>query len=297
MRFGVVRSFALVLLMGATSSAVAKIILWDLGNVLAKSDKSKIGFYLTKEVCGLNPFKAIKLSVLRGKGILSEENMRRTLDEVMHRLRPNEPQNKIVINDDGAPLTTLECDHINGIRPGDALFAQIQESIKQIAREDKRKKKADRFFEGKTHKYLIEKTLELCFKKYESFAQCFQPIEPGVQLLAKCAANGTNTVAMLANCDPGLFTALKNQAQLKTVFRHFRPEHIFISGILKTAKPYPQAFEAVIQRMNATPQDFILIDDQLANIEAARALGMYAIYLHDENYAAVEMQLRELGAL
>lgn len=54
-------------------------------------------------------------------------------------------------------------------------------------------------------------------------------------------------------------------------------ETIIISAEEKMAKPDREIYELALERLGADPEASLFIDDQLLNVEAARALGMQAI--------------------
>lgn len=138
------------------------------------------------------------------------------------------------------------------------------------------------------------------FLNPQFYGESFTPISHGVELLKKCKAAGLE-LAILSNWDAESFPFLQKFPSNSPVFSHFEQENIFASGIIKNSKPYAQAFKHVIQQMNAKPEDFIFIDDQVINIEAARKVGMHGIHLTDyrdpKAYIAIEDELKLLGVL
>lgn len=50
----------------------------------------------------------------------------------------------------------------------------------------------------------------------------------------------------------------------------------FISSDLKMMKPAPEFYRYVIQRIGLPPQEILFIDDNKANVDGARAVGMDA---------------------
>ncbi|CAN5510242.1 HAD-IA family hydrolase [soil metagenome] len=55
-------------------------------------------------------------------------------------------------------------------------------------------------------------------------------------------------------------------------------EGIVVSGVEKTRKPFPDFYQILLDRYSITPGKSIFIDDNLKNIEGARALGIDAIH-------------------
>ena len=54
-------------------------------------------------------------------------------------------------------------------------------------------------------------------------------------------------------------------------------EGIVVSGEEKVIKPNPEIYKRLLTRYNLKAEDCVFIDDNAANVEAARALGMAGI--------------------
>jgi HAD superfamily hydrolase (TIGR01509 family) len=79
-----------------------------------------------------------------------------------------------------------------------------------------------------------------------------------------------------------------------TNYRSFRLFHRAIaSHLIGAAKPDPIAFAIACRELKATPSECLLIDDVLANAEAARGAGWRAI--HFKGAAALREELPECG--
>lgn len=277
-----------------------KIILWDLGYVLVKPNQGKMSKFILPQTCGWNPLNYGRLGMLWAYGHLNSRSIQTTMDNVLHHARPNEPRQEMIVNQHGEPHANIDCDQQVAAKLDKELFAEVQESICKLAASDTNKPYAERFFKNVAHKYLVEKTFQLRFAEPKLFGESFTPIKPGVELLEKCVKAG-HEMAVLSNWGAESFPYMKFYDGNDVIFKHIRPEHIFVSGNIKVAKPYPQAYEHVIEKMQAQPDDFIFIDDQIKNVEAARAVGMHAIHVTDYKkpgtYQAVEAELKRLGAL
>ena len=68
-------------------------------------------------------------------------------------------------------------------------------------------------------------------------------------------------------------------------------EGIVVSGIEKCRKPLPEFFHILFQRYNVQPERSLFIDDNLANIKGAKALGLNSIA-----FESPEQLRRELKA-
>src|SRR5215475_9487127 len=67
------------------------------------------------------------------------------------------------------------------------------------------------------------------------------------------------------------------------------------SHLIGAAKPDPKAFALACRELDAAPSECLLIDDMLANAEAARGAGWRAI--HFKGAAALREELRRCGVL
>jgi 2-haloacid dehalogenase len=77
------------------------------------------------------------------------------------------------------------------------------------------------------------------------------------------------------------------------IFDHFRD--IVVSGVEKIAKPDPAIYHLALKRFALKPNSAIFIDDNLANIEAARANGFLGHHFTDA--ATARAKLQTLGVL
>jgi putative hydrolase of the HAD superfamily len=74
---------------------------------------------------------------------------------------------------------------------------------------------------------------------------------------------------------------------------HF--QHVVISGDLKMAKPDPEIWRALVQRLSTEPVECFFLDDRQVNIDGARAAGLQAERW--AGVAAARNHLAELGVL
>lgn len=70
---------------------------------------------------------------------------------------------------------------------------------------------------------------------------------------------------------------------------------IVVSAEERLLKPDPQIYRVLFERNGLVPETCFFIDDSLANVEAARSVGMAAH--HFRSAAALEDELRQLGLL
>jgi putative hydrolase of the HAD superfamily len=109
-----------------------------------------------------------------------------------------------------------------------------------------------------------------------------------VALLEKLYARGV-PLYCLSNISSDIFKYLRERHSFWGVFRG-----IVISGDLKMIKPEPEIFHFLLQRYELAAAETVFVDDNAPNIEAARALGIQAVWF--KNARQCEMEIEELFA-
>ena len=79
-------------------------------------------------------------------------------------------------------------------------------------------------------------------------------------------------VALISNASDGLRQALQERYGIADLF-----DPIVVSAEEKVMKPTAVIYQRTLARLNRQPQECVFVDDNAANIAAARALGMTAI--------------------
>jgi putative hydrolase of the HAD superfamily len=77
-------------------------------------------------------------------------------------------------------------------------------------------------------------------------------------------------------------------------FRDF--DYVCFSAEVQLAKPGAAIFHACLKVVNSRPEECLFIDDRAENVEAARALGMYALKFVSVHELAVDVQPFNLPA-
>ncbi len=67
-------------------------------------------------------------------------------------------------------------------------------------------------------------------------------------------------------------------------------EGIVVSGVEKTRKPLPEFFHILFNRYKVEPSKALFIDDNLANIDGAKALGLNTIAFKDSGQLTSELR-------
>lgn len=271
-------------------SISGKYVVCDLGHVLIGPNKLNLAF------SHLGIFNILGSSEKDIRRIMADIQTTAQWFDGNNQLMMRE-ENTTVMGDTGKPLSTLHCDYLAGMKTSAECFEQLQASIELLD--------SVGYFKSKRERRLAEKVLEVVYDP-EVCARYMEPINKGVKLLQKCSekldehGNPANEMMILSNWDKESFPLMYEAKRMQRVFKYFNPENIFISGAFgheQGNKPYPWVFNFVTKAKNALPSDFVFIDDQIANVEAARRCGWHAIWLQDGDYKQVELELQKLGVL
>lgn len=103
-----------------------------------------------------------------------------------------------------------------------------------------------------------------------------------VQLIRNLREDGYR-VALLSNDSLELENRL-HQLEIHPLF-----DHILISAQMGVMKPDPTAFRAALHAIQAAPHEVVLVDDTLANVRAAQALGLHAILFRPDTDVRIEL--------
>jgi 2-haloacid dehalogenase len=87
-------------------------------------------------------------------------------------------------------------------------------------------------------------------------------------------------------------------AEKFSIVRHKYPvfdlfEDIVVSGEVKLIKPDPAIFQFLLQKIQRKPEECLLVDDSIKNVEAAQKLGFSTI--HFTSPAQLEHELHQVG--
>jgi 2-haloacid dehalogenase len=114
------------------------------------------------------------------------------------------------------------------------------------------------------------------------------PIHETVEILRRIKNDGKHRLYALTNWSAETFPwALENFE-----FLHWF-EGIVVSGVEKTRKPKADFYDILLNRYRIDPAKALFIDDNIKNIDGARALGIRTI--HFENPKKLQDSLTRLG--
>ena len=151
-------------------------------------------------------------------------------------------------------------------------------------------------------KILLKNTVNLLFNPKE-LAWSMSVIKPGLKLLKACyekedkQGNRLNDLFILSNWDLESFKCLYQSRKTKELFDCIKKENLFISGRTGYLKPFKNAYENLLNKSNLNPRNCIFIDDEIANIETAKELGMNAIQIMPGKYNLLAKELKLLEVI
>ena len=120
----------------------------------------------------------------------------------------------------------------------------------------------------------------------EGYLSIFSPVEGMAALVERLA--GAVPLALLSNTSP---EHAAHFIERVPEFQHFRSRvYSFEVGLMK---PAPQLYREAAARLSLPTAELVYVDDLLANVEGARAVGMTAIHFVDA--PALAWELGRLG--
>jgi epoxide hydrolase-like predicted phosphatase len=105
-----------------------------------------------------------------------------------------------------------------------------------------------------------------------------------VKLIRALQAQGT-PLYCLSNMPTAVYTHLRRRHNFWDAF-----SGIVISGEVKMMKPEPAVFEHLLATFSLRPEESVFIDDVLANIDAAKEMGLHTIWFKDAAQCRRELE-------
>ncbi len=90
--------------------------------------------------------------------------------------------------------------------------------------------------------------------------------------------------ALLSNAWDDLRQALTYEWKIADVF-----DELIISAEVGMAKPEAQIYQLALDRLSVSPPEAVFVDDFLHNVDAARAVGMFAVHFQSSEQVQVEL--------
>jgi 2-haloacid dehalogenase len=115
------------------------------------------------------------------------------------------------------------------------------------------------------------------------------PIQPTVAILWELRGRGYPLYGF-SNWSVEKFNLVRHEFEFLDWF-----DEIILSGEVKLAKPDPQIFALLLERISRQPRECVLIDDSIPNVETARQMGFQTI--HFQSSEQLRLDLRRMGLL
>ncbi len=156
-------------------------------------------------------------------------------------------------------------------------------------------------FSSRREKHLVKKLIRTMFNP-EILARNTYVLEEGLKLLEACYQQPDITNWVLSNRAREVIEKLKETTEGKRVFTCFDKGKILLSSDLKRMKPHnyeniKKMLEDEVGAENLNTQEYLFIDDDKKNVEAARKAGFQAILVENGDFVAVRKQLVELKVI
>lgn len=159
----------------------------------------------------------------------------------------------------------------------------------------------DRGYEKNEHHENTARLLDTGTITYDEYVERLAKVsgEPAADLHAHFRSNGllnaplvetvrdlkqTYRIGLLSNTCTAEITPLLEQNGLKPLF-----DVIVISSETGFAKPDPEIFKYALEKLSATPEHTVFIDDSERNIHTARDLGLHTIRYIDHDQARSDL--------
>ena len=272
-----IRKIAIAILLGSfLATCAAKNIIWDCGNVLFKPDKFSMTYY---EI-GIGSILWHMVTDLQNPQLLQQKSF-----YILSNI-PSLTQGVTLYGPNKALLPLTMVDWLSGQEHPLSIIEKAEAVIEDLSTEE--------YFASEQEVELIRRIIKAIFTP-DILAAYTQPIPGAVKLVTECARNGCQQF-IASNWDEYSFDILYNSEHGQKIFQHISQENIFISGTCKQVKPHQSFYQLLVEAYDFDFEDCIFIDDQLENVEAARAYGITS-YWFDGDYKKLRKHLIEEGFL
>lgn len=270
-------TFKLIFLLLLSFACEAKVIIWDLGDVLFRQSHFGIASSI-----GIGRFASYAL--LDGQS----PHIQPLLFDVLGTLGEQQTEQQVCCQN-GVPLPQIMCDWLKGFVTSQEVVKRAHGCIEDLD--------AQAYFVSEREKRLLQETVSVIFDPH-NFAYYNRPIRQGLKLLKECARyrdefGNPHTLMVLSNWDPHSFDILSEKHS--DIFALF--DHVIISGDIGHAKPHTSCFEYVLKTYNLNPLDCYFIDDQLVNVQGAERCNIRGLWLKNGNYRELRKKMRAYGLL
>ncbi|MBS0222947.1 MAG: HAD family phosphatase [Proteobacteria bacterium] len=127
---------------------------------------------------------------------------------------------------------------------------------------------------------------------YGRFDEMCERAFPEMAALVERLHAGGTPLYLLSNAPNLLDPWLRGPARQRHPFLGLFKDYV-VSGLVGHSKPGPAIYDLICRAGGFRPDEAVFIDDILANVEGARAIGMHGI--HHRSAAETAAELRSLG--
>lgn len=118
-----------------------------------------------------------------------------------------------------------------------------------------------------------------------------------LEIVQEIALTGIHQQTILSNWDGVSYEDFKASPAGIELSRYFNMDAVIISGLVKLMKPQVNIFDYCLEKTKIPVENWIFIDDQQENVDAARRYGITAIQVKNHNFKQLRKELKALGVL
>ena len=118
---------------------------------------------------------------------------------------------------------------------------------------------------------------EVGCRVYDNWIESLTPV-PGMEKLVEDIRKSGEGIYLLSNISTGFAENYQNTQWINKLFSNF--DGLVFSGVAELVKPNREIFEHILGRFGLVAEECLFIDDNVANIEGAKAVGIQT-YLFD----------------
>ncbi len=278
--------------------AQQKVLIFDLGGIFFDLHSVAMGLDSAGEGSRLWGVYALAKHVLWNWNLNIEQKFFDTLNKF-----PLEPEQgfKRARTSKGTEMPYALCAYQAGRITSENLRNMAKETCDALSKQS--------FFTNTLEETIIRNIITGTFTP-EQHAQYSYPLQGAIKMLERIAAQRNNDgskkylIVCLSNWDRESFEIV--QKRYEKEFSYF--DNRFISGYLNTVKPNDEAYQTVIKGIQEiafykkdswvfSKKDCLLFDDQVENVEAARALGIESELVKRGDAQSLEAALKKHGIL
>lgn len=285
------KNYLLLFLLSSFSAIFCreKLILWDIGDTLAKQNKlqmfiNDIGIIPAIAYLPENPVNAeeVVFSIIEMSG--GSQQIAPGELYAMHKTWQ---------------MPADMCDWMTGKADWQDILNRALKTVQNL--------KTRKYFKKDSQSTFIEALIKAIFNP-EILAKNTYPLDKGIKLKKEIArqlnpqGKPKFIQGIFSNFAPEAYNLIRGSKQCSPIFDYIEQRCIYVSCFLGDMKPYKSAFNKVIQDLInkgviTQASDIIFIDDREENINGAKKCGIDAIWLKNGDWKTVRKELVKRGIL